>query len=248
MTSFHASAVYQCPSCQGFVLRRRMRTLNFSGMRDWSDGAPTAWWSAGLQPLVRCPTCTRAFWIEDLEALGELPYQPRPIGRVERVLARWRSDPKGRLQEEREWLQVPAGWKAAKEADQVRLHDIAVMLAQPNGLDRDKLLWLRRRIWWTLNDRFRSLPDGAPAPDLQAMPGLDDLANMRELLALLEQGEMSARDMVEKGELLRQLGHFYDAVDVLKAVPADCYNEVRAVRIEALARAGDRVVRALGSR
>jgi hypothetical protein len=181
-----------------------------------------------------------------LEPLGELPYEPRPIGRVERVLARWRSDPKGRLQEEQEWLQVPDGWKAAKEANQVRLHDIAVMLAQPDGLDRDKLLWLRRRIWWTLNDRFRNLPDGAPAPDLQAMPGLDDRANMRELLALLEQGEMNASDMVEKGELLRQLGHFYDAVAILKAVPADGYNEVRAVQIEALARAGDRVVRALG--
>ena len=183
-----------------------------------------------------------------MEPLGELPHKPWPIGRVERVLARWRGDPEGQLRAEQEWLQVPAGWKVAKEVDTVRLNEVVRLLRQPAGLDRDKLLWLRRRVWWTLNDHFRNLPDGAPAPDLPAMPGLDDRANMRELLALLEQGEMDASDMVEKGELLRQLGHFYDAVAVLKAVPADGYNEVRAVRIEALARAGDRVVRALTSR
>lgn len=245
MTSFHAPLVYQCPACDGFVLRPQLRTLNFTGAQDWSDGAPSTWWSVGLQPLVRCATCTRAFWIEDLVPLGEVPYQPRPIGRVERVVARWRGDPKGRLQEEWEWLQIPAGWKTAERVDAIELEDLAAVLDKPVGLGHDKLLWLRRSLWWRLNDRHRTRSDVSPIPDAPTLTGFDERANMRELLALLEQSEMDASDMVEKGELLRQLGHFYDAVAVLKAVPADGYNEVRAVQIEALARAGDRVVRAL---
>lgn len=226
------------------MLRPRMRSVNFMGTRDWSDGASTAWWSAGLQPLVSCSACSTPFWIEDLEPLGELPYQPRPIGRVERVLARWRGDPTGRLQAEEKWLQVPEGWKSAERGRRVELDDLAVTLAQADGLDRDKLLWLRRRIWWSMNDRFRDLGDSAVL-DAPAEQELDERANMQALLELLDAGEMDAGDMVEKGELLRQLGCFDDAVAVLKAVPANGYDEVRAVRIEALARAGDRVVREL---
>lgn len=246
MTSFHAPDVYQCPACEVFVLRPRMRSLNFMGTRDWSDGAPTAWWSAGLHPLVRCPACRDHFWIEDLEPLGEMPYQPRPIGRLERVLARWRGDPKGRLQAEAEWLQVPQAWKVAERVDSVELDDLAALLAKADGLDRDKLLWLRRRLWWSMNDRFRDVGDSAVL-DAPAAQQLDDRANMQALLELLDAGELDSGDMVEKGELLRQLGCFDDAVAVLTAVPANGYDEVRAVRIVALARAGDRVVRALRS-
>jgi hypothetical protein len=43
---------------------------------------------------------------------------------------------------------------------------------------------------------------------------------------------------VEHGELLRQVGRFEEAVAVLKAVRPDGYNEVKAVKIERLARAG----------
>lgn len=221
-----------------------MRSLNFMGTLDWSDGAPTAWWSAGLQPLVRCSACSGPFWIEGLEPLGELPYRPRPIGRVERVLARWRGDPKGLLMAEDVWLQVPDAWKAAERVDSVELDDFAALLAEADGLDRDKLLWLRRRIWWSMNDRFRDVGDSAVL-DAPVAHGLDERANKQALLELLDADVIEAGDMVEKGELLRQLGRFDDAVAVLKAVPANGYDEVRAVRIEALARAGDRVVRAL---
>ena len=70
-------------------------------------------------------------------------------------------------------------------------------------------------------------------------------ANMHAILTLLEQDEMRAHDLVEKGELLRLLGRFGDAIAVLKAVPPDGHNEIRASRIEALARRRDTRVREL---
>jgi hypothetical protein len=95
-----------------------------------------------------------------------------------------------------------------------------------------------------MNDRFRDLGASA-ALDAPATQALDEGANIQALLVLLDAGEMDAGDMVEKGELLRQLGHINEAIDVLQAVPADGYNEVRAARIKALAQVGDRAVRAL---
>jgi len=59
--------------------------------------------------------------------------------------------------------------------------------------------------------------------------------NILRILELVE-GNPNAR--VTRGELLRQLGRFNEAVPVLKAVVPDGRSEVRAVRIERLARAG----------
>jgi hypothetical protein len=160
-------------------------------------------------------------------------------------LARWRSDPNGRLQAEQEWLQTPAGWKSAKDTDSVDFEDVAYVLGKSEGLRRGRLLWLRRRIWWSLNDRYRVRSDGSPYSDMPSMPESQERANMQALLALLEQEEIQPRDMVEKGELLRLLGRFDEAVTVLKAVPPDGHNEVRASKIERLARRRDNQVRQL---
>ena len=51
--------------------------------------------------------------------------------------------------------------------------------------------------------------------------------------------------MIEQGELLRLLGRFDEAVAILKAVPPDGHSEVRAVKIERLARSGDTQVQML---
>ncbi|MBA5686720.1 hypothetical protein [Rugamonas apoptosis] len=243
MTSFQDPEVRKCPGCEGFFLRQRLRTINFSGTRDWSDGAPTAWWAQS--PLVRCRACAAIFWREDTEVVGVLPSKPWPIGRLARLLARWRDDPHGRLREEQEWLQLPDGWKSAQSADSADFEDVAYVLARSEGLSRDRLLWLRRRIWWTLNDRFRVRSDGSPIPNVPTMPEADEWANMRAILDLLEQGEMRPADMVEKGELLRLLGRLNEAAAVLRAVQPDGHSEIRASLIERLARRGDTQVRPL---
>lgn len=163
-----------------------------------------------------------------------------------RLLARWRGDGDSRLRAEQEWLDIPAGWKTAQHADAADFDDVARVLSNPEGLRRDKLLWLRRRTWWSLNDRYRFQSTGKPIPNVPTMDEANERANMQMILELLEQGEMGPHDMVEKGELLRLLGRFDDAAAVLKAVPPDGYSEVRASKIERLALASDTNVRPLG--
>lgn len=246
MTRFADPAVYQCPACEKFFLRQRLASINFSCTRAWSDGAPTAWWAQ--EPLVRCHACTALFWIDDLEPVGELPRKPSDVDGLYRLLARWRGDTRGWLRAEQTWLEIPREWKAAKSVGSVDFDDVAYVLSESDGLSRSRLLWLRRTIWWTLNDRYRVRSDGSAIPNVPTMDKVQERANMQVILELLEQGEMGPRDLAEKGELLRLLGRFDEAVTVLKAVPSDGYNEVRASKIERLARCGDLQVRPLDAK
>ena len=68
---------------------------------------------------------------------------------------------------------------------------------------------------------------------------------MEAIVDMLRDGDAQPRAMIEQGELLRLLGRFDEAIGVLKAVPPDGHSEVRAVKIERLARSGDTQVREL---
>jgi hypothetical protein len=129
----------------------------------------------------------------------------------------------------------------------VNLDDVAYVLARSEGVTRDRLLWLRKRIWWSLNDRYRRRVEDSPLPSVPGWPEPDERANMEAILDMLQDGEVLPGNMIQQGELLRLLGRFDEAVGVLKAVPADGRSEVRAVKIERLARSGDRQVRLLSS-
>lgn len=196
------------------------------------------------EPLVRCKACASLFWLNDIEPVGIMPRMPRPIGRFTRAWLRWRGDPEGRLQDEEEWSQAMATWGRAQYIGSVNFDDVMYVLARSKGVSKDRLLWLRNRIWWGLNDRYRTRFDGSPLPDVPTWPLAAERTNMEAILDML-QGEMKPWHMIQRGELLRLLGRFDEAVAVLRAVPADGHSEVRAVKIERLARSGDTQVREL---
>jgi hypothetical protein len=68
---------------------------------------------------------------------------------------------------------------------------------------------------------------------------------MEAILGMLQDGEVHPMSMIQQGELLRLLGRFDEAVAILKAVPPDGHSEIRALKIERLARGGDKQVREL---
>jgi hypothetical protein len=212
MSRASAPAVYQCPDCAAFLLQARPGLFHFSGRPEWSDDSP----STRYRPLVKCPACLGIFWLEDIEPLGELQREPKPS------------------------LAVPAGWESASYLAAVDFDDVTFVLQHSAGLGHERLVWLRRHIWWSLNDRQRTRSDGTPVPDVPSIASADEQANQEALLALLQQCELQARDRVDAGELLRQLGRFDEAIAVLRSVVPDGHSEVRASKIERLARKGDR--------
>jgi len=198
------------------------------------------------EPLVRCGACAALFWLDDIEPVGIMPEEPRAIGRLARACMGLRGDPQGQLRE-KEYSQTLVLWGSAQYIGRAGFEDVAYVLARSDGVSRDRQLWLRKRIWWNLNDRYRRRADDTPVPDVPSWPEADERANMQAILDMLQEGEVLPGDMIQQGELLRLLGHFDEAVAVLEAVPADGHSEVRAVRIERLARAGDTQVRLLSS-
>jgi hypothetical protein len=119
------------------------------------------------------------------------------------------------------------------------------VLARSKGVSRDRGLWLRKRIWWTLNDRYRRESDDPSPADVCPWPATAERSNMEAILDMLRDGEVEPGGMVEEGELLRLLGRFDQAIAVLKAVPSDGRSEIRALKLEKLALNGDAQVRLL---
>jgi len=243
MTSYHPPAVHACPDCDAFFFRRRLRTINFFGVQAWSDGVPTAFWRQ--EPLVRCPSCWALFWLDDTEEIGVMPDRPAKMGRLQRAWLTWRGDPQGLLREQDQWDRAILSWGAARYLDWVSFDDVVHVLGRSRDVSSERVLWLRKRIWWGLNDRYRTRIDGTPLSGASAWPRALERRNMEVILDLLRDGEATPQSLVEQGELLRLLGHFDEAVAVLRSVPEDGHFQGRAVRIESLARRADAQVRML---
>jgi hypothetical protein len=199
------------------------------------------------EPLVRCDACAALFWLDDIEPVGIMPDAASPIGRLMRAWLRLRGDPEGQLQAQEEWTEAMKSWGQAQYVGRVNFDDVVYVLSRSKGVGRNRVLWLRNRIWWGLNDRYRSLSDGPPVSNAPNWPASAERTNMEVILDILRDGEQQPGSMIQQGELLRLLGRFDEAIAMLRAVPANGHSEVRAVKIERLARSGDMQVQELSA-
>lgn len=236
MTQLSAPTLYQCPACAGYFTRSVLTFLHFyDDVPDWSDGMNGQWWAGIGAPVGRCPTCTKVVWVDDAKAVMPAPREPRPVGGVSRLWHRMTGDSKGQLRDERDWIALP---QEIKEADCINglqgARDLLDALAALLPDTRDREIYVRRRLWWASSDHHRLRSDGTPNASLPAVSPADAHANA---LRLLELFETDPSNQVERGELLRQLGRFGEAVAVLKAVKPDGYSEIKASKIQRLAQA-----------
>jgi hypothetical protein len=176
-------------------------------------------------------------WIDDAIEVMQAPMEPGKIGPIGRLWHRMTGDKRGRLRDERKWALLPTGIKQAKSFDRLECADdfIEALAALPATDDDGREVYLLRRLWWASSDHQRVRVDGMLVTSSPAVAAPPALANRLRLLELFER---DPKAQVERGELLRQLGRFDEAVTVLNAVKPDGHSEVRAVKIERLARAG----------
>jgi len=144
-------------------------------------------------------------------------------------------DRNGRLRDERNWFALPQEIKEANRITSLQnATDFLDALAALSPYAEDREIYLRRRLWWISNDHHRFRVDGTPTESQPVLTPTEARNNILRLLALLE-NDFSKQ--VERGELLRQLGRFDEAIAVLKAVKPDGYSEVKASKIQRLAQA-----------
>lgn len=234
MTQLSAPTVHQCPVCTGYFTRYVLTFLHFyDDVPNWSDGKSGQWWTGIGGPVGRCPACRSVVWIDDATTVMRAPRKPRPIGATARLWHRVTGDRSDRLLEEREWTALPREIKEAKQIDGLQnAQDFidALALVSPDATDRE--VYLRRHLWWEANDYKRLRADGTPVALHPVVVPAEARANVLRLLELFEK---DPEQQVERGELLRQLGRFEEAVAVLKAVKPNGYSEVKAVKIQRLA-------------
>ena len=236
MTRYSAPIIHQCPACAGYFKRHTLVSMHFhADVPDWSDGKNAQWWASASGSVGRCPVCSTSVWIEDAVEVMHLPRHTPMMGGLDRLWHRMTGDRNGRLREVLEWEALPTAIKNAERLDWLsEADDFIAALIDRQPQSRERELHLRVRLWWALNDHHRYDESETPNASRPAMQGSIARPNMLRLLELIED---APKAQVTRGELLRQLGRFDEAVAVLKAVVPDGCSEVRAVRIERLAAA-----------
>lgn len=239
MTSYAQPLVIQCPQCRSCLYRRRLRSFNDFGAMGWSDGYTSIFGLNSVSNLGRCGYCRKVFWLDDAEELGILPKESPAIGAFSRIYHRLTGDSSGALEHERIWNETPWEWKSAKPAETPDFFDLKTALADMNSLTPEREVWVRRALWFRGNDHRRLNREGKPHRDKPWMSDDEVRQNMLSLLSLIEQGRDSP--VMEKGELLRELGRFDEAITVLSEIDGECRSQ--AELIAGFARSGDSVVR-----
>lgn len=239
MTSYAQPMVIQCPKCRSCLHRRRLRSFNDFGAMGWSDGHTNIFGLCSISQLGRCGYCSKVFWLDDVEVLGVLPKEGQQIGALSRIYHRLTRDSDGVLERERIWNATPWDWKNAKPAETPDFFDLKTALADRDSLTPEREVLVRRNLWFHSNDHLRLNRDGKPLRDKPRMSEDETRENMLALLALVELGLDSPA--TAKGELLRELGRFDEAIAALTGIDGD-YKE-QADLIVGFARSGDTVVR-----
>lgn len=212
--------VIQCPQCGGHLLESRLASINAYGVMTWSDGYCSNWALNSVSDLAHCPWCHGVFWYADAKQLGLLPRKPWPMNRFTRLYAKLTGDKQGRLAAQAEWCAMPSEWKDAQHSISPTFPDLLVALKDAAHLTPVREAIVRRTIWWRSSDHLRCRRDGSTP--LKDAPVLSDAAAKGNLLALLQLHESAIVEIpVEKAEILRQLGRFDEAINLLQPISSD---------------------------
>lgn len=219
--------------------------MNTYGVTFWSDGDATFSRLPSRSLLIRCPCCSAVHWEEDPQPTGVLPKRPlqrEPMGWLMRKIIQWSGDEHGDLRTQRDWDAAPADWRAAEYDKNLEYHDLCEALNSLHHPDNARELYIRRRIWWLANDQGRIYANGERAPFPPLALHAKAKENMQRMVELHRQADSG---IVERAELLRQMGAFDDAVQILTAATPDQIGE-RGDKIMDWALAQDPALKMLG--
>jgi len=242
MTRFANPSIYLCPKCGGYVTHRGFASMNFMGMKRWSDGYVSAFLvPSSISSFGRCPLCKQLIWHEDAEEIGMLPDEPQRTEEWRSPFKLWLLR-KLRMLDEREiekmevWKCVPDDWKNASAIEHPNNADLWAMLVETDSLTTEREIFLRKRLWWLANDPQRRDPSEKAAKwHWSEIPVEKNRENMLRLFELLSAEDQP--DIFMLAEILRGLGRFDEAIEKLLSIKAD-QSEVGMKALER-ARAGD---------
>ena len=198
-TNIYPSQIIACPKCQGLASYLTLLSGNTFGAWVWTDGKVIAPMLPRPPAVVRCVHCGECYWRAAAEPVGTIDWND---------CDRQQIDP----------ARTPT--RAVVEPTEEEYYQ-AIEKGLATDLKQEKSL--RILAWWRRNDAFRFFgkPKKASRTPAQCKPSppLPWRENLEALLPLLDEGNNN--DCLMKAEVLRQLGDFEAAKQVLERIDLD---------------------------
>lgn len=178
--------VYKCPNCGNYLIQESIVSGNTLGAEIYSDGKRIAPMLPAFPDLTKCSKCNKILWLSKLKKVGE--YSP-----------------------DFDMPDVPE-WQDAEQVKFLQLKEYFEALEQRVFKKKSEELFIRKRIWWSYNDRIRN--GEKIFKDRQDELRWKD--NLNKLIKLLKVSDYGHKIMM--AEIKRNLGEFESCVSILNGI------------------------------
>ena len=199
--------IHKCPDCDGLIWRGSMISGNSCGGRYWTDGRATFDMDFEQPALLKCPHCTYMIWMASLDIHGERGFGRNPTMWCRFYNARRRMSATG----DWDWQDNEAVGGKQPDFSGARSGTIPerkdyLRYATNRANEPEKARYARLQVWWDGNDARRTA-------SLAIAFDAEEIANLEKLAALMD--EQDDDDRLMKAEILRELGRFAEAGELL---------------------------------
>ena len=195
---------YKCPFCPALYKETSIMSSNNFFDVSYSDGYSD---SVPRPGLTKCKACTKFFWISQATRLGEVDFAGvnAEEGLVSYIEGCRRI--------------TPAEWRSATSFSELNTVEFLSAIDEGSATIEKEELYLRKNLWWKMNDAFRCLKPGTRAK--RGHPRFTE--NLERLLVLLQKENDQDHGAAEihtimKAEVLRQLRDFKKSLALLISI------------------------------
>ncbi len=183
--------IIACPHCAILVKYETFISGNNGGAQSWTDGKTVFPMLPQPPSVIKCYSCKDFYWLAEAKEIG--------------TCYTWRENTEP----------VDESWLAAKNIEEPSATEYYEAIDSGFAKNRNQETFLRKLAWWKRNDAFRdNLPD---QKESQSQITDTDIKNMEALHELLKE-EKDHRIQMTSAELLRHLGRFDEAKEILKSI------------------------------
>jgi len=181
---YGSNYIYKCPNCSNLIQNRSLMSGNTIDAELYSDLRKIAPMLAEFPDLTECKKCRNIFWLNKTKEIGEYSWgdEPNPL------------------------------WKNADYAEFLSIHNYFRALKENVAEDQHEELYIRKRIWWSFNDRLRK--GGKLFRFVNEEVRWKE--NIDRLLELLDIEQVDQKIMV--AELHRNLGDFERCLELINGI------------------------------
>jgi hypothetical protein len=176
--------IYTCPQCGNLIQNKSLMSGNTFDAELYSDGKRIAPMLPEFPNLTDCKKCRNIFWLSKTKKIGEYSWGDEP----------------NQL------------WENADYAEFLSVHNYFKAIKANIAENRHEELYIRKRIWWSFNDRLRK--GGKLFRFVNEEVRWKE--NIDRLLELLDIEQIDQKIMV--AELHRNLGEFERCLELINSI------------------------------